>query len=1151
MRRNLFRSIRKSLGRYIAIMAIIALGAGLFVGLLATKKDMLVTGQRYMDKQNMFDLRLVSPYGWTDKELDAIRQFEEVETAEGSIVLDVIAGMSGQEDASVYQLHRIPDTVNLPLLLGGRMPETANECLVDGHFATDAVLGTEFCVLSENEEDTLDSLNCHRFTVVGYVNSPLFMDMTRGSTTLGNGSITNFIYIPDEAFDVAYYTEIYMTIPGEYTVYSDTYNDALESYSEILEEKLAPLVEARGEELLAEAKEEYEKGLAEYDDGLAEFEDANRKAQRQMEVGRRELLEAQFEIEENEGKLSDAQVLLEDGQQVLSEQAKTLSSAMQELAKAKADAYEQLAAAHAELLTNYKTVTDSMLQIDDAILQIDSGLAQLDSGIEQLETGLSTLQFNIDLMDTMIGVMDTVISTSEEALENAAQNGMLDEEAVAELEKRLADAKQKRQEYVDQKETLSSDLQTYTQQLEDLKKQRDDLALKKKELQDNKLVLQDALNQINAGFLEIQNSQTQAENQFAAAEAKIQSGKYQLETAQAELDRQVKELEKGILELEDGRKQLMDGLVTYYEESFDGTVELSDVMLSLCDGKQQLLKAKELIDEFENAEVIILDRNTNAGYLAVNNNSDIVAGVSRVFPAFFLLVASLVCITTMTRMIEEERTQIGTLKALGYGSGAIIGKYLLYAGSAAVLGCGFGVFVGSVIFPKILWYGYGLILAMTPDVAIVFNIPLCISVVAVYTAVILGVTWYCCRRSLLEVPAELIRPKAPAVGRKVFLEYLPFWKHLSFLNKVMLRNIFRYRQRLLMMLIGIGGCTALLVTGFGLGDSIVDIVSYQFEEVTTHDIQVQFSDKQQVAQQERLIRKYGDVAESIVFANQSSVDVDFKNAVSSVYMITSTDDLASSFSFHSGKEALDLPDPGQALLSTGVAEKMDISVGDSITLRDPDLRELEVTVSGIFDNNVYNYVIVDPQTIVEQWDEEPEYQIAYVDIRDGIDPHTVGARLSESDDVVFVMINQDIADQVGSMLQALNMIVATVIVCAGLLAVIVLYNLTNINITERVREIATIKVLGFHSIESAMYVFKENLLLSGFGTVIGLFGGKLLLDFVMSQIKIDMVWFQARVFGDSLVWSVIITMLMAVLVDFLLYFRLDKINMAEALKSVE
>ena len=1149
--KNLRQSIVRSLGRYIAIAAIIALGAGIFVGLLATKTDMVATGQSYMDQLNMFDLRLLSTYGWTQKELDAIRELDCIDEAEGAVTMDVIARMGDDGEDSVYQLHTIPDTINKVYLRGGRMPEAPNECLADSLNVSDSILGKTFWIAEQNEADTLESLHYTQYTVVGYVSSPLFMDINRGNTTLGNGTLSAFVYLPKDAFNVDYFTEIAVTVPGEYTVYSDEYNDALAAAAQQLESALQPLAQQRYDQVLADARKQYDAGEAEYLDGLEAYEQGKQDAQSELEAARAELESAQLEIETNEKTLADGEKQLLDAKELLSDNENTLSQSRWELSEAKTETYGQLSQAKDELIQNQEAALKGKEDIAAGLEQISDGLTQINTGILQLELAVQQLDMSISLTQSRIDALDAEIRLSEQALENAKESGIVGDGVIQRLEERLQEQLSRREEYVQENLEQQASRDAYAEQLSQVRQQRQQLIDQRSELEQTDRELDEALAAIDAGFTELQEAEIQADAEFAAAQEQLDAAQAQLDAAWTELWEKETELEAGKEALAEGVQQLADGWNEYNKGKATAEQELDDARTELDDARQKLDDAKAAINSMEAAEVYVLDRNTNVGYLAVDNNSDIVAGVSRVFPAFFLLVAALVCITTMTRMVEEERTQIGTLKALGYSNSAIIGKYLLYAGSAAVLGCGFGVIAGSIVFPKVIWIAYNLILTLTPDIRIVFNIPLCVCVVAAYVVVILAVTWYCCRMSLREAPAELIRPKAPASGKKIFLEYLPFWEHFSFLNKVMLRNIFRYRQRLLMMLVGIGGCTALLITGFGMGDSIQNVVAYQFEEVTLFDMQVMFSEEVSSEEQQAFRDAFSDDTQHIGFAHQSSVDLDFGNAVRNVSLIASDASLESFFDFHSGSEKVSMPGKNSALVSVGVAEAMGIRVGDSITIRNADMDTLQVHVAGIFDNNVQNYVIVTPETLQEQWGREVQYQVAYLTMAEGKDAHELSTGIAADFDVMNVMISQDFADQITSMLDAMDMIVATTVVCASLLAAIVLYNLTNINITERIREIATIKVLGFKAGESAMYVFKENLLLSVMGALIGIAGGELLLRFVMDQVKIDMVWFQSRITPESVIWSVVITMLTACIVDFILYFRLDKINMAEALKSVE
>ena len=356
-----------------------------------------------------------------------------------------------------------------------------------------------------------------------------------------------------------------------------------------------------------------------------------------------------------------------------------------------------------------------------------------------------------------------------------------------------------------------------------------------------------------------------------------------------------------------GRDEIAEGWEDYEQAKLDVAKELADTKAELADAKEELDDARDEIDSMDEPDLTILDRNSNVGYCNLDSSSDIVAGVSRVFPVFFLLIASLVCITTMTRMIDEERTQIGTLKALGYTNREIMGKYLFYSGSGAVLGCGLGILAGSTVFPQIIWKAYCIMLHIQPDVVLTVNWPLALAVLLVYTAVMLYVTWSCCHRTLEEEPAELIRPKAPDAGKKILLEYLPFWKKISFLNKVTIRNIFRYRQRLAMMLVGIGGCTALLVTGFGLRDSISNVADYQFENVTKYDISVYFREEPTQRQQEKFQKAIADKADNAMLYHQSSVELEFDDRTKEIYLISGDDQLHDFLDLHKGNQPISLP----------------------------------------------------------------------------------------------------------------------------------------------------------------------------------------------------------------------------------------------------
>lgn len=1082
MRKNLRQSIVKSFGRYLAITLIIALGAGLFVGLLMTKTDMVATGQIFMDQQDMFDLRMISNYGWTDKYVREFSRLECVADAEGIYYIDLIANREGSDQESVYRFYTIPDSVNRVALRGGRMPQRDDECLADGFRNDDSVLGTKITVSDSNDPDSLEKVVQKTFTIVGYVSSPLYMDMNRGTTSVGSGSLEDYFYVPKAALESDIYSEIHLRLDGSHRIYTDEYNDFLDAESDRLKPQAEQLCTERFLDVKEEAEEEYNDGYQEYLDGVKEYEDAKADAEKELADAEQKLKDGEEELEKNRKKLIDGENEIKDGREQIEEARSQIESARKELDTQ----YAALKPQYDLVMKNIDGAKAAVNSLKAAIDGYQNTIAQNENKIEQLRQSLPS--------------------------EGEDSSGELSEEEInrqiTELEAANEQCRSQLQPYQAQYQQASAELERMNQAIAGMK------------------TIQDGYAAVDQGELKMWENETKLNN----AEKKIAVGWG---------------------EWAKGRDELEEGWDDYEKAKQDAEKELADAEQELKDAEEELLDARDEIDSMDTPDLTILDRNSNVGYNNLDSSSDIVAGVSRVFPVFFILIAALVCITTMTRMIDEERTQIGTLKALGYTDREIMNKYLIYSGSGAVLGCALGIAAGSTIFPQILWKAYCIMLSIQPNVVLTVNWPLSLAVLVTYTAIMLFVTWWCCHKTLAENPAELIRPKAPEAGKQIFVEKLTFWKRISFLNKVTIRNIFRYKQRLAMMLIGIGGCTALLLTGFGLRDSISNVAAYQFENVTKYDMSVYFREEPSERQQDKFIKAVERDASNRMFYHQSSVEVDFDNRVKEVYLLSGGDEMTEFIDFHKGETPLSLPGKNQVLLSSGVAENLGIRQGDEVILRNSDLEELRLTVSAIYDNHVYNYAIVSPETITEQWGREPEYQMAFICMKDGADVHALSAAISDLSFVMNVAVSEDLAESVGRMMDALDMVIWVIVFCAGLLAVTVLYNLTNININERIREIATIKVLGFNASETAAYVFKENLALTVVGTLLGLVFGKLLLIFVMSQIKIDMVWFTVLTEPVSYLWSIGLTLLSALVVDFVFYFRLDKINMAEALKSVE
>lgn len=698
------------------------------------------------------------------------------------------------------------------------------------------------------------------------------------------------------------------------------------------------------------------------------------------------------------------------------------------------------------------------------------------------------------------------------------------------------------------------------------------LAEAQEELSDAKTSLEDEKVKAETELSDALDELTQAEEQIA-------DGKQQIMDAKAEISKQKKELEEleqsplaadpmmqGQLAL--GREQIAAAeaqikgqemeLTEAEEKAKEGRLEYEKASEEfdekIAEAETEIADAETEIEEIEEPDTYVLDRNTNLGYACFESDSGIVEGIAKVFPLFFFLVAALVCITTMNRMVEEQRTQIGVLKALGYGETVIMSKYMFYSGSAAVVGCMLGYFIGTYGFPRVIWTAYGIMYNLVP-LEYVFDVKLLVISVLVSLFCSIGTTWFSCRYELAEVAAELMRPKAPKAGKRVLLERIPFiWKRLKFLHKVSVRNIFRYKRRFLMMVIGISGCSALLVTGMGIKDSISNIADAQYSEIMPYDADVTFKDAQKPGEENEFTQKTASSVGSFVYTAQKSVDLTVKNKVKSVSMVImeKETDIGEFIDFHTEKgEPLTYPGEGEVLISSKLARNYGLKLGDEVVLRDENMKEIRVKVSGIFENFIYDYAYINKDTYVNQIEEQPEYKSAYVNFTDEGEVHAGAVQIMDVSSVASVSVNQDMRERIGSMMSSLNYIVLTVIACAALLAFIVLYNLTNINITERIREIATIKVLGFYKNETALYVFRENMVLTAIGALVGLFLGKWLHTFVMNQINIDMIAFDIRVSPLSYLLSVILTFVFAWTVNLVMSSKIERINMAESLKSVD
>jgi putative ABC transport system permease protein len=562
----------------------------------------------------------------------------------------------------------------------------------------------------------------------------------------------------------------------------------------------------------------------------------------------------------------------------------------------------------------------------------------------------------------------------------------------------------------------------------------------------------------------------------------------------------------------------------------------------------------EALAGVEDPEVYVLTRDENNGYVSFENDTSIVSGIADIFPVFFILIAMLVCITTMSRMVDEERTQIGVLKALGYSNGRIMAKYLLYAGSATVIGWAVGFFTGTWGLPQVFWLAYSALYGFA-DMRFSFYPGLAAVTLLVALAGILGSTWGACCRELFSEPAKLIRPRTAKAGKRILLERVtPLWSRLSFLRKITIRNMFRYKKRLLMMLVGIGCCTALMVTGFGVRDSMIGIGSLQFEQIQTYDCEAAFPGENTDAVRD-MLEDTGEVGDYLL-CSKTKVDISGNEKMNSVYLYSfaglgdagEREELDKFWSFQSDGRRLDFPEDGEALISRRMSEKLSLQKGDTLQVQDSDMQTLTVVVSGVFDNYFYNYVIVSDRT---QETAFGSWQANTALVRATGDSDRLAEILTGEDTVTSVIQLSAWRDTIEQAMSCLDYIIGIVVLFAGALAFIVTFNLTNINLAERSREIATVEVLGFYPKETESYVLRENLVLSVIAAFLGLPLGKLCHRVVMGKILLDIMTYPLRITAASYVMAVVCTIAFALLVNLFMRRQITKIPMAESLKAVE
>ncbi|MBO0473219.1 ABC transporter permease [Enterococcus ureasiticus] len=1131
-----FREIKQSKTRFISIMGIIFLGVMVFVGLKATGPDMTQTASNYYQTQKLPDARIVSTLGLTEKDVEEAKQVKDVQTVFPRYTKDI--AISERNVAVKFVSYDLKE--KQPLIdyrvVKGRMPEKSGEIVLDdlaqlrGHYK----LGETLTLSKEDNKDK--SLKNEQFKIVGFVQSPEYIENTsRGNTTIGKGSLDFFAVVPKEDMNLSSYTEILVSFKGLNNIdsYSQEYKDKREKAVASVKQALKKRPEQRVEEIREESKASFEKAQKEITDGENALKDAESKLQtseQELASGKQELVQAQETYTEQiaaaENKLESTQATITNGENELASQKSVLETKKNELAQAQAQVEQGQNAL-------------------PGLQQQRNELASSSESLNQLVNGYQSLASSVAILDR---VPDDALAESIVDAAPQLQAAVQALGAPAEISTAI-------NQLITQPErgNIAFVMETINGALGNLSTQQAQAA-------EGLQTLDQTINTINQSITQYANGQQQlavAETQITQAEAQLAAGKEQLAAGQAQLeqskiDGQTK-LNEAQAKIDESQKAYDQGLAEFQKKKTESSTKLNDAK------KQLEEKQKELAD-LKAADYYYFTRDDNPGYSEYEDNANRISSLSTVFPIFFFLIAALVSLTTMTRMVEEKRMEIGSLKALGYRNGEIAFKFLVYAAIASLCGAILGLFVGYYLFPTIIFDAYGQL----------YNIPdfvtpwyLSYSLIGIFIAVICtaGAAMVVLRIDLFSTPSSLLRPKAPKAGQRIWLERMkPIWNRLSFIQKVTARNLFRYKQRMLMTVLGIAGCMALIITGFGLKDSISDIVDVQFNKIWHYQAIVTFKDDRSEKEEQKyqaILDKVNDLKGTMplyVESLKTTKDSNAKQGVS-IYVPEKPKEIDQFILFNDRQsgEKYQLTDDG-VIINEKLANLFHYKTGDTLVLKNSDNQEYKLKINAIAENYTGHFAYMSPDYYEKIFKMKPSYNTEFL-LFDKTPSEkvegTIGKELMENQNVLNVSFLSISSDALDDTIHSLNIVVWVLITVSGLLAFIVLYNLTNINISERIRELSTIKVLGFYDKEVTMYVYRENIILTLIGIFFGCFFGKLVHSYVLTTVEVDMLMFSPTIHWLSYLYSALITLFFTLLVMFFMHRKLKKVDMIEALKSNE
>lgn len=1113
-RKDFYMEIRKSLGRFLSILFIVALGVAFFSGIRASEPSMRITGDRYFDQEELMDIQALSTFGITDDDIDAIEAVEGVERVEGAYSADMLCETKKKQ--YVFHVMSLPENMNHVTVSEGRLPKKIGECLVDDDMGYK--VGDTITLKSGTDDPISDTLKQEKYKVVGIGNSPCYISFGRGSTTIGSGSVSGFLLVPAKTFALDVFTEAYVQVEGAENLiaYTEEYDKKIETVLDRIEEITGERGRIRKQEIVDDAQ-------AEIDDAKAELEEGKLKAQEELD-------DAKAQIDDGEAKLTEAKQQIADGKSQISSAKTTLNSKDDELTEAKTKyssglkKWQEGTEAYEAGLAQFEAAKPEALE------EIAKGEAGLEAYRKQLDEAKKGAQGKLKELEGQLAyIMSLEPGPEDEDYEELHQKW--EEQYGASIEQLETGISEVNKEL----ETLETQEQDYQSKLTALNNSKAELAAKEQQLADTKAALDSSKQQLSDAY------------------SQIESGKGQLASGWAQIDEKEQELASGEAEIAENETTLEDAKAEYEE----GKKEAED---EIADGEAKIADAEEELAEIEDPKWYVYDRSNLPEHDGYGENADRMRAIGKVFPVIFFLVAALISLTSMTRMVEEQRTQIGTMKALGYSKWAIVSKYLSYALLATADGSIIGVLIGEKVLPFIIIYAYGIMYQHIPEILVPYDWAYAIEASIAAVACTMFATVFSCYRELGEQPAALMRPPAPKIGKRVLLEYVGvIWKRLNFTWKSTIRNLMRYKKRFFMTIFGIGGCMALMLVGYGIRDSVFEIADIQYTEIQTYDGNLILKENLSEDEHQELtdsLEQNQDIARFMdAYMKNLVLTKDGHERETYVMVLGQPKDSEKYVHFHDRKtkEAYELSDDG-AIISEKTAKLLNAKVGDTISIKDENEGNKEIVIQNICENYMGHYLYMTPKYYEKVYGEKPEYNTVLFSVQDSYTRQQMeeaGEKILERDEVLSLSYMKDIEKRLNDMLKSLNLVIIVLIVSAGMLAFVVLYNLNTINIAERKRELATLRVLGFYNPEVAAYVYRENILLTLIGTIVGAGLGKILHLFIIETVEVPAAMFGRIINLPSYIYSFLFTILFSMIVNGVMYFKLRKIDMVESLKSIE